>query len=189
MIKIALVGAAEAGKSKLALELKEALGDIEIIDGYVEDIERDSGWAAGPFSSYMMGLMIVSERIKRELGCESKKQSHITCGTIVESAAYLAMRAVAMTKYESRDEINADIHALSTIGMIAASSWWYDHVFYLPLPEGKGDPLDDHEVQASLETFGITYARLDEPKRLETALAIIKQGTEVEATPLDESTV
>ncbi len=187
-MKIALVGAAEAGKSRLAQELQEALEDIDVIDGYIEDIERDSGWAAGPFSSYMMGFMIVSERIKRELGCASRNQSHITCGTIVESATYLAMRASIMAKHEPGQEIDQDIHAIQTIGMIAMNSWWYDYVFYLPLPEGKGDEMDDIQIREGLATFGIECARLDEP-RLENALAIIEQGTDVEATPPDEPTV
>jgi hypothetical protein len=184
-MNIGLVGSPGSGKSELALKLKK---DHTIIDGYAQRIEETTKLAAGPWASYLMNFMVANERIQCEIAARRSEQPFISCGTIIESAAYMAMRGASHSKIGGIAEHNRDALIMQTLGLLFWDTFLYDIVFYLP-PTQKQEKLTDEQIFAALETFEVEYVILDSPDKAEQALSHIAAKEELETTEADQPAV
>jgi adenylylsulfate kinase-like enzyme len=93
-MKISLSGVPGSGKTDLANAIKdhfESNGETcTVIDGYVEELEKHANLALGFPAAYAGNIHIALERAAHERRLEEEYDHIVTCGTIFESASYVA---------------------------------------------------------------------------------------------------
>lgn len=199
-IKIAIAGAAGAGKTKFARKLKVALTEAEIctphiVDKYVERLGRRTGWAYGHFAGYVLELQIMSERIVAEQEAMKTHADIITCGTIFETLCYAALHGrVATTKIEEQLEFARMRATMQTLALTINDTFNADYTFYIPYTARKAAKEDgwDGVINAKLpeiiESYFVPAVRLDksEEDNVKLATTIIKEW-EAEKQHQDEA--
>lgn len=189
-MRIAIIGAPGSGKSELGGRLSAHLR-IPPVDGYIGRLEKRTGIAFGYLADMVPNLLCATERIKAEYASmQEHGDSYVLCGTTVESAAYIAIRAVEAMNYtdnigSERQRIQAAIDAATLL----LEGWTYDHVFYLALPQSHEDEWDkrlDRSIQEALAMLRIDHTPLTSDDRFEEALAVIEPKEVDEPTQTEE---
>jgi energy-coupling factor transporter ATP-binding protein EcfA2 len=176
---IALIGAPGSGKTTLAHAVRDAIvrddgtceecfTPVEIIDKYAEWVSHHGDYAVGYDGGYMTNIAISTERYNRERRALQRAKTVITCGTVLESAIYLALNFEARAQYREGlsqdDQLQEARRIESTLKMMACiymDTFKYRKVFYLP-PNGGDDRtrLFDRNLQASFQAFNAPVTSL-----------------------------
>jgi hypothetical protein len=170
-MRIGLVGAPGAGKSELAVALADeiALRDLQcedcrtpirVIDNYVGDIGNEADQVVGFSASYLANLYIHLGRYARERhAVKDGAKTIITCGTMLETATYVALYAVRHRMFDKDNphaqdnltRIDATMRMLATLYM---DTFNYDHLFYLPVvTDDEMVKQLDKDLQAAFQAF------------------------------------
>ena len=148
-MKIGLVGAPGAGKTKFSEELKKIiidegfLEDITLIDGYVDELRLNTLLEYGEYGDFVDDLQVVFKRREWELGWAD--YNAITCGTVLDSVVHNFVR----TDHTPRNRRELAVHTTrlktiaSTFGLLYTETWDYDYAFYLPTDDVMGKALVD----------------------------------------------
>lgn len=198
IIKVGILGAPGAGKSRLANKLAKALTHDEnalgprkypwkVIDGYVEKLSKRTGLTFGPIynrHAYRCNLQVVAERWTLEDQALSRGCNTITCGTIYDTVVYASAQSMEIPYLGNEQLILEEaLIARSMMEMYSVVSditFDYDCLLYLPAPDVKRDSWDavvDAKVLDVLEGQNRTAIELrDTPKKnFGTALYAITQ--------------
>jgi len=140
-MRIGVMGAPNAGKSKFARRLKKELEGMyqaetwKIVDGYVEKLQKATDMAYGRFGNYVDNFQVAFKRRELELAHENT----ITCGTIVDTNAYAFMIVEPNVDDELFTMQYQRIEALTrTLAIMYVDTWDYDYAFYLPTEDELG---------------------------------------------------
>lgn len=182
-MKIALIGVPGAGKTKLANVLKKELS-LKVVDNYVSKLEKDIGFSLGYNAGYMLNVLIAAKRW--ELECKAG-EDRVTCGTIVETACYVATWATDIGEHVTQDDYVLDrMYARTTMDLTTLfylDTFKYDKVFYLPLTKvglkKSVDPeLDarlDYSIRDSLAMMNVDFITLNHIDQAAQALEAINE--------------
>ena len=143
MLKIGLAGVQGAGKSMLAKDLKVALEktgkykSVKIIDDYVPEIGKEVDLAMGFYATYIGNVYAALGRATRER--IAAKEGHdviITCGTVFETASYMARQLEAEFKFlkdeEREDHLRRAEASMKFVSCLYVDTVKYDYIFHLP---------------------------------------------------------
>lgn len=173
MTKIGLVGLPGSGKTVLAQTLENAyiMGDgqcaecntpVAIVDKYAEDVAWRGDWAIGLEGGWLANAAIALERYNRERRAAMSAKTIISCGTVIESAVYLAMEFEHQQTFSVEAEqfaVAARIEAgLRFFSALAVDTLHYDRMFYLPpvlTPDNERWKVFDRNVQAAFGAFEV----------------------------------
>lgn len=173
MKAIALIGAPGAGKTKLASAIANELirGDgqceecntpVAVVDGYAEKIRDHGSYEIGLDGGYMVNLAISLERYNQErTAAFDHAKTIITCGTVLESAVYLAQhfeRSLALKAEgeEQMQEVQRIEASIKALAMMYMDTFKYDKAFYVPPLALNEDPrwaTFDRNLQASFSAY------------------------------------
>lgn len=134
-MRIAILGAPGSGKSKLARALATE-HDLTLVDNYVQRLQKKTGLALGPWSSYSEHLMVAGHRLAEEYKVGFDKR--ITVSTIVDTLVYAAVKAdVVMNQSQqaARDTYLGAQSAMQGLTLMYRETWDYDVAFWLPYTE------------------------------------------------------
>lgn len=168
-MNIALIGVPGSGKTRLAKSLARKLDNAKVIDRYVNDIERRTDIAIGPTTNYLGNLYVALERYARERKARLEHEVVITCGTLVETAVYMAVQFAGMTQALSDEEKVAFAPrmeaSLRMFAVLYHDIMSYDYGFYLPPGEQNEETeFIDEQIRAGLEGFHlIPVTKLTDP--------------------------
>ena len=172
-MKVAIIGAPNAGKSELAKALQEAAQDkvkFDIVDDYVSHLSEETDTAYGHFAGYIGNFEVVFERLRQERISHLKNVNTITVGTVVDSMIYAAhfSQFAAANATNARAEHARASTTMNMFGMLVADTYDYDLTFYLPYSteyrqehEGEWDTLLDQEYISALIGINIGVVVLD----------------------------
>lgn len=193
-MKIALLGAPGAGKTRIARELRAALaekyGAFVLIDNYVQQLEKRTNFAYGHFASYVPNLTVALDRT----GIENKHADNntITCGTIFDTISYTILhgREAARFSPEGQLEMVRANATLGTMGMLVADTFNYNYAFYLPYSEkaktkrSKLDVILDATIPLIVEENFMHITRLEGTikEKVDFAVQIIDKLEDAEET-------
>lgn len=198
MLKIALIGAPTSGKTELAQQLRQALKDrkVAVVDGYIQDVEQRSNVVLSHYATYLGNIQAAIGRFEAERLAESNEpEVAITCGTLVETAVYVATLAHITNESAQGDtnyRIVNDARAALTmqwLGVLKIDLWDYDLAYYLPLEDGAdrwNEVVDQHIVEAA-STMGVDYTELPADRSQRVGI-ILQEILALETTPPDEQT-
>jgi deoxyadenosine/deoxycytidine kinase len=129
-MKIGILGPPGVGKTRLARALKGKSG-YKLVDNYVPRLQKQTGLALGPWSSYSELYMVAGVRQAEETMYENR----ITVGTIVDTFVYAMVHSdVALQR--TPEDIQATYvtaqAAVSGLTMWMESTYNYDIAFLLP---------------------------------------------------------
>ncbi len=173
MNSIALIGAPGAGKTKLASAIADELiksdgqcaecnTPVAVIDGYAEKIRDHGSYEIGLDGGYMVNVAISMERYNLErTATYGRAKTLVSCGTVLESAVYLAQHFERTLQLITEDEeriqeaqrIEASIKMLAAIYM---DTFKYHRAFYVPpLAPNTEDrwAAFDRNLQASFSAY------------------------------------
>jgi hypothetical protein len=157
MLKIGLSGVQGADKSRLAQDLKTALEKtgkykkIKIIDDYVQEIEKEVDLAMEFVATYIGNAYVALGRATRErLAAEEGYDAIITCGTIFETASYMAQQLESVYNILVDDDEKAEHIRRTEAGMKFISCLYvdtvkYNYIFHLPRVHKTED--EDFRIQ------------------------------------------
>lgn len=170
-MQIALSGVPGSGKSLLAEKLREKLessGDyknIDIVDGYPEEIEKDTDLAIGFPSTYIGNVHVALGREARERISRENNDFSIVCGTIFETSAYTAQFMerefdIALDEADRYDwQIRVDA-VMRYIACLFIDTVRYDKIYHL-LPVSAESDMDPYcktlekNLQAAFSAFDL----------------------------------
>lgn len=181
MKTIALVGAPGVGKSRLAQAIADELvradgscDDCNTPIGIVDDyplVVRDQGeYEIGLNGGYMATVSIAVQRynMERKFGYDGTTKTMIVCGTIIESATYLAQHfertlAVKNSEEEKFEEIKRFEACIGMTALLYMDTFKYDKAFYIPPVEAPEDELwmtFERNLQAAFQAYNAPVAPL-----------------------------
>lgn len=186
-MNIALIGAPGSGKSELGQRLVESLGghnterNVALVDNYVQAVERKAMIAVGPLSDYLGNMFVALERYGQERRKRDWAETTITCGTLIETAVYMAMHFVSLANIlddAGKSAAGPQMEAvLRMLAVLYNDIFTYDYAFYLPPRQGDEDTVFmDHQLQAGLAGFKLVpvTALINADTQLEEALEALK---------------
>ena len=153
-MKIGLAGVPGSGKTALAEALKTALEELDdqntlpvaIVDGYVEELQKETDLALGFFGTYIGNTHIALKRETKERLFAKDHNTVITCGTLFETSSYAGQHMEEEYEILSKDQekerydlilrVEAMTRFLSCLYMDTID---YDYIFYLPPVEEVSD--------------------------------------------------
>jgi hypothetical protein len=198
-VRIGLLGAPGAGKSKLAKRLKKELEarfqteTYPIVDNYVSKLAKQTGRAYGHWANYVDNLNVGFKRYELEVNAGDNL---ITCGTILDTITYgfsIADLDVQRNAQRRTMAINiATLNALmKTQGWLFTQMFAYDVAFYLPVTNSEGHPpRQDAALRTTIDEFFAAIVPLEEGKidrQVKRALSVIAALDEpVETAPVKE---
>lgn len=163
-MRIGLIGAPGSGKSALAETVKTAVGltdereNLHIVDGYAEGIGQRRDLAIGEMGGYLANLNIAlhREHLERQALIDHEALHVITCGTLLDTATYVAMDGASMLNQEVNAAEKADqmkrIEAVMQIlAVLYMDTFKYDRLFYLPSGAGEFDK----NLQVAFQAFNL----------------------------------
>jgi hypothetical protein len=186
-LKIGLAGVPGSGKSKLALAIKNELEkqneyeEVEIIDGYIDEIEKETDLALGFHGTYIGNMHVAIGREYRDRIARENNDAVITCGTLFETSAYLAQKMEREfsvleeedEKYEWNLRVDASMRYISCLYIDTVR---YDRIYHLSPLTTDGDAdltVLEKNLQAAFNAF-----ELYPVKRLEADGADLTEITE-----------
>jgi len=188
-IRIAIVGAPGSGKSAFAkalvAELKERDKSVRLVDGYVQKLQKKTGYAFDIFATVPQNLQILFHRWTLEqeaekAGCDIL----VTAGSLYETILYGAMRINSDAVLQPKDK-TLQVHGrvgMETFGMIQSLIATHDLLFYLPYTEkqiAKKGRSYDVAVNDKLPEVADGYFRMlnvlegSTPRKIKDALKAI----------------
>jgi hypothetical protein len=162
-MRIGLIGAPGSGKSALAETVKTAVGltddreNLHIIDGYAEGIGQRRNLAIGEMGGYLANLNIAlhREQLERQALVDHDALHVITCGTLLDTATYVAMDGASMLKYDDEAERLDDLRrveaTMKVLACLYIDAFKYDRLFYLPSGAGEFDK----NLQVAFQAFNL----------------------------------
>lgn len=173
MIKVGLIGVPGSGKSDLAYGV--ASNEDVVIDGYVEDLASSLDMHITYQSTYIPNLMVVFQRETSErmatVNGRGKDAVRITCGTILDSLAYAAVKVENYANSPKTDltrrQLFREMSAAQVISIMLEDLWEYDHLFYLPPPADLDSPhlqRVNETIQAGMQKWNIPAVDLSGKK-------------------------
>lgn len=142
-LRIGILGAPGSGKSAfaktLATKLRAEKGEVKrqtvkIVDGYVDNLIKRTGYAFDIFATYPQNFQVLFERWTREqeaerAGCDTL----ITVGTLYESILYTAVRVNSDIALKSDKAIQMQGRvSMEMMGVIQSLIAVHDLLFFLP---------------------------------------------------------
>lgn len=194
-MKIGVLGPPGTGKSKFARALAKKY-ELKVVDGYVNRLQKSTGLALGPWSSYPELFMVAGLRMVEEAKAD---ENRIVVGTILDTLIYAAVHAdIALHKNLTAHQaayLNGRV-AIEALSMWYTDAWDYHIAFHLPYTE-EGDHEQwelniDVAYRPVIDTYLPPYVyTLQGPaeERVELASEVIDIALKEEiAQPLDEQT-
>lgn len=191
MRRIALVGPPGSGKTELAHGIVQRMdGAWDLVDGYVEKLRDETGWAYGHWAGWIANLGVALRRMEvEERVWNSNAVGAVSCGTLVDTLAYAAMHMEIRqaSSMPAADDYVRVANVMHTIGMLFNDTWpgRYDHVLLLA-PAGDTGHLDDRlyeTMESALEVLDVPYGEVRHgDQAIADALATINR----DATPAPE---
>jgi len=141
-VRIAIVGAPGSGKSAfaklLAAELRERDKEVRVVDGYVQKLQKKTGYAFDIHATVPQNLQVLFHRWTLEqeaekAGCEIL----ITAGSLYESILYGAFRVNSDAILYPKDK-TVQVHGrvgMEAFGMVQSLIATHDLLFWLPYTE------------------------------------------------------
>ena len=141
-MRIGLAGVPGSGKSDLSQALKdhfiknENYKSVDIIDNYIDDIEKETDLALGFFATYIGNIHVALGREYRERISAENNDLTITCGTLFETSAYLAQKMELefsiLSKEEEKYDWNLRVDAsMRMISCLYIDAVRYDKIYHL----------------------------------------------------------
>lgn len=181
-MKIGVLGAPGAGKTKFAQGLAKSLGDTTVVDNYVQRLQKSSNLALGPWASYSENMMIAGVREAARLK-QHDKTNQITVGTIMDTMVYIMVHCDNSVNSNTRDKAAAiyqESHAVvNGMTLWYNYTWDYDVCFHLPYAKTEEFNFSTKMNEAYspvLETFFVPVYGLegDTKGRVEIASQVIE---------------
>lgn len=213
MLNIALIGAPNSGKSVTAHALKEVITvadlscatcttPVAVVDNYVAPIESRMDLVAGFAADYRINLAIALERWQAERDARKRAKTVITCGTLLDTAIYQALRFE--TDESFADDNEKELMAMrvdATFRILAClftDTFHYSHVFYCPPLDVEDERIKDFDrnLQAGFAAFDMVpvtplHAQADGDfvrPRVDTIMDTLNLGVSNEGTTEREDT-
>lgn len=162
-MKIGLIGPPEVGKTKVARALGKRFG-LKVVDNYVQRLQKSSGLALGPWSSYSEHFMVMGVRMAEEHKAGDKR---ITVGTQLDTLTYAALHSDVVlnrSRQALQDAYDAAQTAMKALSLVFGESWDNHFTFHLPYSpeqrEAKGQVWQvslDSAYESILETFPVPH--------------------------------
>lgn len=172
-----VTGAPGSGKSDFALDLALALDQGKeswvVIDGYADEVRKETKLALGGWAGWGGNFIVAAERLKAELSWYKREQQYIVVGSAIETIVYFSLNGSSSVSSEDYTRVAAFMKMMS---MLIADFHVYGVTFFLPLPTDHEDYWLSQEIETALDVLGVPYARLSEENRLDQALTIIEQA-------------
>lgn len=158
-MKIALLGAPDAGKSltarRVARRLNDQRGDQKwiVIDSYAEKVMAKTGRIIGPEASYSTNIMIMTQRWLEEEQAARRGWHTITCGSLYETIVYAAILNTGPMLPNEHQEIGTQLLAqtlMNAFGALETLTFDYDAMFYLPYRDTKSEHNWNNVVNAKI---------------------------------------
>lgn len=198
MLKIALIGAPNSGKTELAQQLSQALPDRDtrIVDNYIAEVEKRSDSVLGHYATYLGNIQAAVGRFEHERTHFKKDVEGaigIACGTLVENAVYTATLAYIThqssggdSSFRMANDTRANL-TMTWLAILAHDLWDYDLVYYLPLPEDadKWDAIVDQNIPESAEALNVEYVTLPTARDARVGI-VLQEILELETTTSNE---
>lgn len=150
-MKVALLGAPGSGKTKVGASLVRRLNhefprSFRLADCYVDALTHETGHTFGgdlTYDAYRHNLQVLAQRWVIEDKWTHRGFHTITCGTIFESMIYSAAYSTRLHTITDEQLLMEESYSaqvfMSMLGVMAARTFDYDALFYLPL-EGDSTP-------------------------------------------------
>lgn len=174
MLRIALVGAPNSGKSELARQISESFPNkkVEIVDDYIKEIEKRSDNTLSHFATYLGNIQAAIGRweAERRISRDENPDVLVTCGTMIETIVYNGVHALIehnvdgdeLTLRALQNDRRASV-SMTLLGIMNYDNWDYDLSFYLPLEDGeKWDEAVDRHISEAAEALDIKPIALSE---------------------------
>lgn len=141
-IRIGILGAPGSGKSAfaklLAAELREREKSVRVVDGYVQKLQKKTGYAFDIHATLPQNMQVLFHRWTLEqeaekAGCDVL----VTAGSLYETILYGAMRINSDAVMYPKDK-NLQVHGrvgMESFGMIHSLIATHDLLFLLPYTE------------------------------------------------------
>lgn len=146
-MKIGVLGAPGAGKTKFASGLAKQLGikhrdqSVKVVDGYVQNLQKRTGLALGPWASYAENMMIAGNRESARL--VKKADNQITVGTIMDTMVYCMVHSDVVfhndTMERRRLVYEQTTQVVDGLKLWYTQTWDYDLCFWLSGDYGPHD--------------------------------------------------
>lgn len=180
MKTIALIGAPGAGKSALAQAIIQKVEATYprcgtcplpalVVDGYADETKNVGEYEIGLNGGYMANIDIAATRYRHErVAAHQEPKYMITCGTIVETATYLAQGfertlAIRQTEEDKQDEAKRFQGCTGMLAVLYMDTFKYDQAFYLPSPAKPEDERWEkweRNLQAAFQVYATPVAPL-----------------------------
>lgn len=181
-MKIALLGAPESGKTKLAKAVARKAEGFGIVDNYVDKLSKLTGGVYGSSTSFPAEIEVLGARWAAEDHAANKHEHVITCGTIYESIIYASsIQPWALNEHTLMGDQVYIATVMGALGALATKTVDYTCLFYLPW-EGRDHDHSWHAVVNAklpevLQGFGVPYVTLTgtHKEKVERVTGIISQ--------------
>lgn len=168
-MRIGLLGAPGSGKTQLARALGKEF-NLKVIDGYAQRLQKKTGLALGPWSSYSELFMVAGHRLAEEEKADhdnTVKPMRVTVGTMADTLTYAAVRSDVVL-HRNDEGVRAAYRSAQTamqgLALMFQEIWDYDIAFYLPYtPEqqrekaGTWESALDGGYLPVLESFQVPF--------------------------------
>lgn len=148
-MKIAIMGAAGAGKTDIAKRLARGLnrdkqGYWEVIDGYVDRLIERTGCLYGESADYEHNLQIMVERWTLEAEAINASRHTITCGTMYDT---LFWSSLIDTIPPAVGDAQITSLCMTFFGEMERRTFNYNSIFWLPWSAAQtAEPARDWEL-------------------------------------------
>lgn len=163
-MKIIIVGAPGAGKTKLAKELAKEY-NCTLIDNIAQNFARRTKLAVGFPSDYRVDMILAGERLEKIL--TNWNNDFVMTSTILDSLAYSRVRQVLLDETEVDEiEIQKNLDMVGLFYQATQNSFRYDKVYFLPY-ENKKENLSNlisGALEEVLQHFGVEFERVQSTK-------------------------
>lgn len=187
-MNIAILGTPGTGKTALAEALKKELGErTYIVDGVAERVSKTHDRTIGVLGDYLININIALQReCEERLARRSESYRYvISCGTLIETAIYVAMQFAHLTATisdEERETLMPRMDAtLRMLALLYNETFSYDVAFYLPTVSDDADArYMDQQLQGALGGFRLMPVTMIEPGA-DAMATVLKEIGEVQA--------
>lgn len=213
MIRIGIIGAPGAGKTRFASALKRSMpeNNFLVIDGYADKLNQKLEMSLGIEASYLPNVHIASLREQEVRKAVIEERNFIVCGTMFETLCYSGFHTEVIANGPGTNEqkntiLMREVTAAQMFAYMAIdTSQSFTHLFYLPItdpnlilaiskkdnpnePPGENEAFDK-TIQDALRRYGnpATVLKDKHHKNVQAAIEIIK--SEKNGTPADENPV